>query len=1104
MRREALFCAALVIHASFLSSRVAVAGTTEGACCFLNGECVPADSEDSCTDFGGIYEGDDTVCDPNPCPVLGGACCFTDGNCALTSIGDCCIFEGIYRGDGSSCEPNTCPGVAGVCCFTDGNCAPTNVGTCCELGGIYLGDGTLEADGSCAPDICPGSNVACCFPDGNCSPSTIGSCRDNGGVYQRDLPLDTSCDPNTCPGSAVGACCFPPGDPNGPCFETYLGPCNELNGTYHGIGTSCSTATCASAPGGACCSMDGTCSENHTETSCTDSGGAYVGDGTDCDPNDCPGSGGACCFSDGTCSELNFGDCETADGVYRGDGTVCDPNTCLGVLGACCLGDGSCSSLSIGDCCDRAGVYQGDGTSCASLTCLGAEGACCLSDTSCSPQSVGDCCEQGGVYHGDGVSCDSVVCVCDGPEDCDDGNFCNGVEQCIPGHDLDSDGDGCIAGPLPRCGDDLPCTTDTCDETDSACIANQDEASCCKHRPLECPDSGNCTVGSCAECNPSVDRFCEPDGHKCVYTPDDTQCDNGLFCDGEETCSLTASCECCIEDVGCTPAPAGSPCPEGLLQCSPGCITGTPPDCADVSGCTVDTCDQTDATCDANQDSVSCCKHTPLDCSDGIECTIDACEECDVKLDPDCEPDGHKCVHTPDDASCQDGDACNGVETCDPTLGCQPGAPIEQPVGCGAGFDPSGRIDTTQKGSLLIFSKVEIKWDAAGNLVQDTFLDFSNDYPAGVSVQAYFINGDIELAETRDGDDEVIQEFEPGWNTADCRFSLTANQPHFWSAANGSDKCQPFDVLDEDGPGRPDPETSGATRILRGYVVMWAVRFNAEGNLWEEIRWNHLKGDAVIVNYENGTAWEYNAWAAQARCGAHGEPLLDCIQFDENGVCCDAEVIPGNLDLDGFQYDVAFDTLLLDFYGTGSTVLSGGGVTASVNTDLTVHAVDADLRQDGCGPVLTKVEAEIWNEFESKFSGTRRCVCCWDQTLLSDWSRSEVIPNHFRRSALRTDKGKARLDGVGSNECDYEELCGPTAFQKMWSCGADFAGGPGAGLSHDAAILGLSTKFIAFSGGITEHATAGMNLVGAGREAATIEADIQTGGEELGSRHPAR
>jgi hypothetical protein len=300
-------------------------------------------------------------------------------------------------------------------------------------------------------------------------------------------------------------------------------------------------------------------------------------------------------------------------------------------------------------------------------------------------------------------------------------------------------------------------------------------------------------------------------------------------------------------------------------------------------------------------------------------------------------------------------------------------------------------------------------------------------------------------------------------------------------------------VLDSDGPGRPDPETSGAERILRGYVVMWAVRFNEAENIWEEIRWNHLKGDAVLVNYANRTAWEYNAWSASARCGLQGDSLLDCVLRDDNGTCCEAEVIPGQLDLDGFQYDIAFGSLLLDFYASGTTALSGGNVTASVNTDLTLHPVTLDLRQDGGGPVLTKVEAEIWNENENKFSGTRRCICCWDQTLLSDWSRSEAIPNHFLLNALGTDKGTARLTGVASFECDYGEICGIEPRR------VPIAGFNGLDLSRDASLLGLATKFIAFSGGVVKYDTAGMNLVGVGRAPATIIHDVTpiTDGQEL-------
>jgi hypothetical protein len=430
------------------------------------------------------------------------------------------------------------------------------------------------------------------------------------------------------------------------------------------------------------------------------------------------------------------------------------------------------------------------------------------------------------------------------------------------------------------------------------------------------------------------------------------------------------------------------------------------------------------------------------------------------------------------------------------------------------------RVSASQKGSLLIYSKIEVKWSADGEeLLQDTFLDISNDHPDSVRVLGYFINGDVELEERCSGEpctpDNIIQEAEPGWNTSDCAFWLTGDQPSFWSAARGgigrnaggegpdngpiigSFGCGAFTGLDDDGPGRLDPETMMTTRILRGYAIFWAIRFNDNPNegendeegspgFWEEIRWNHLKGDALIVNYENGTAWEYNAWAFQAHADSNGAPLPD----------------PGTLLLDGNEYDIPFDTLILDFYGTGSEALSGGAQTVTTDTDLTVHAVSADLRQDNCGPVLTKVEAEIWNEFETKFSGTRRCVCCWDQTMLSNWVRSAAIPNHFRRTALRTDKGKARLDGVESIECDYRALCGPVAVSKRFSgeCQGGVAGGGPNGTilnqSEDAAILGLATKFLSFSPS-GDQATAGMNLVGSGEESATIQYEPEDGSEEL-------
>jgi hypothetical protein len=53
-----------------------------------------------------------------------------------------------------------------------------------------------------------------------------------------------------------------------------------------------------------------------------------------------------------------------------------------------------------------------------------------------------------------------------------------------------------------------------------------------------------------------------------------------------------------------------------------------------------------------------------LNCDDGVGCTVDAC---DALLG---------CSNTPDDSACNDGNVCNGEETCDPDADCQDGEPL--------------------------------------------------------------------------------------------------------------------------------------------------------------------------------------------------------------------------------------------------------------------------------------------------------------------------------------------------------------------------------------------------------------------------------------------
>ncbi len=411
-------------------------------------------------------------------------------------------------------------------------------------------------------------------------------------------------------------------------------------------------------------------------------------------------------------------------------------------------------------------------------------------------------------------------------------------------------------------------------------------------------------------------------------------------------------------------------------------------------------------------------------------------------------------------------------------------------------IDPAPRVDASVKGSLLAFSKVDLRWTDNGaggiNLVQDTILTLTNDEANDVWVKLYFVNGDAPLDAIEAGSPPVqIAEAEPGWNWVNCMVPLTKDQPLFWSAWTGGPlDCQPFTALDGGSPaGRPDPENPGG-RVLRGFVYAFAV--NDAGH---EIRWNHLSGHATIVDYSRTAAWEYNAFAFQNRCVEQGEELLDCTLFDDQGVCCEAEAIPGQLDMDAFQLDFAYDQLLLNFFASGSTAMSRPGVSVQIDTDLTLYPLSQDLRQDSLGPVTTKAKFDIWNQNEAGRSGTTRCISCWDQTLLSQYTTGGIA-NNFRLPKLSTDKGKARIDGIASTVCDRDVRC--VAAREDHAGQMQTAGLPvmseeefQALCSQPAALLGVSAKLLSFQpGGAPQIDYAGSPLVGSGRESGIILFDI--------------
>ncbi|MEM7227545.1 MAG: hypothetical protein AAF432_01895 [Planctomycetota bacterium] len=374
------------------------------------------------------------------------------------------------------------------------------------------------------------------------------------------------------------------------------------------------------------------------------------------------------------------------------------------------------------------------------------------------------------------------------------------------------------------------------------------------------------------------------------------------------------------------------------------------------------------------------------------------------------------------------------------------------------------RVSASEKGSVLIFSKVEIRWDAAGILRQDTFIHLTNDFPGDVVVQMYFINGDAPLE--ADGAERA----HPGWNWVDNRITLTGDQPVYWSAATGQPLgVSPFASALDPGfpPGRPclDPQVAGE-RCMRGYIIAWA-----EDGQSGEINWNHLSGFGTLVNYANSYAWEYPAWAFQALAGTNGNST---------------GLTPGQLDLDGVEYDQGFDLLLLQFAADGGAAYAGNAPLLN-ELDITLHPIDADLRQETDGPVTVKASYEVWNSNEFKFSGLDRCVTCWDQTLASDYT-DDGPSNHLILDNLQTAVGKARIDGLASQICDVD-------FDPANNDDFPFPPGPGDNIdprdvvSQAASLLGVKAHLLTFGAAAAPNGAAGGNLVGMGVQSGAIIAD---------------
>jgi hypothetical protein len=616
----------------------------------------------------------------------------TGGSTCLNS-GDCPVGETCAQSFDTACEVSQNPTDP----FPTGDGYPLDSVAVCAIDlnefGV-AGSGARILDACSYPSSIPNSDPSDCVIYREC---TVASQCNDGNACTIDTCQTSTCvhTPNTGASCDDGNICTLTTTCNsqGFCTNGTLAPCDD--------GNSCTIDTCDAING---------CSHAPVTngTSCDD--GQYCTTGDSCTAGVCGGAARNC--SDGISCTTDSCNESTDQCVHTGNNASCSN-------GQYCDGAEVCNPAT--GCEAGPPVVCSDGISCTLDTCNEALDRCdhAPNDGACNDlqycNGVETCSLVYGCQAGPPVNCsDGVSCTADSCDEnidqcahvpnhalCGNGQFCDGAEMCDPVI-------GCTAGPPIDCGDGIACTTDTCNEATDQCNHAPNNGLCSNDEFCDgveiCDPVTDCRPGTAPNCNDGVScttDSCNEATDECDHVPNDAVCSNGQYCDGSETCDPVRDCRpgtpvACDDGVSCTTdtcnestdqcahAPDNNVCVnsqfcDGTETCDPvnDCQPGTDPclplSCSEVLDqcvtCLIDAqcdngrfCDGVE-TCD--EATGNCVPGTPAVCNDGISCTTDTCDE-----------NANACAFTPSDAACSNGLFCDGVETCNPTSGCQAGTPV--------------------------------------------------------------------------------------------------------------------------------------------------------------------------------------------------------------------------------------------------------------------------------------------------------------------------------------------------------------------------------------------------------------------------------------------
>ena len=716
-------CAQDACHPGICNGNGACSTEADGTDCDVCGAC----NSGTCT--ADLTQDDDCpLC--QECSDLGTCTNQAADSDVKNECPDADFCDGAEKCDGNgACQDagaDPCPGL--VCDEANDRCTGCLTDADCPLCTECISDNCEnQAEGSdskddCTQDACHTGN---CDGAGACGlepqGTDCGQCRacDNTGTCADDLTQDADCP--TCQECAAGGTCTNQAsgvDIKGDCTDSAI--CNGLElcdgsggctaGTAAADGTPCDEGAGAdgdecnsSCLSGACAAATPpTCNDglvcNGLETCTTGSGctaGTAAADGIACDE----GAGADSNYCNSSCQS---GVCDAGTAADCDDGLMCNGTETCNTATGCVAG----TDAADGTPCDEGAGENSDecDSSCQSGVCDDSTAATCDDGVVCNGAEVcttGSGCGNAGTNAPDGTACDedagqdsnwcnsscvSGACTAATPPTCGDALICNGVDSCNPASGCETttppaDGTPCDEG----VGEDTNWCNSSCQSgvCSDATAATCDDSLMCNGTET-CNTASGCVAGTNADDGVPCDEGPDADGDECnsscqsgVCTAGTNPvCDDGLLCNGTETCTTGSGC------VAGTAATDGTPCDEGSgeddNECNSSCQSGV--------------CDSgTNATSGLACDDDLVCTESD-ECSGSGACTGTAVDD-GTPCDEGAGADSNWCNSSCQSGVCTDGTAatcddslvCNGTETCDTASGCVAGTDAEDGTPCDEG-----------------------------------------------------------------------------------------------------------------------------------------------------------------------------------------------------------------------------------------------------------------------------------------------------------------------------------------------------------------------------------------------------------------------------------